>query len=296
MALSRNQLDKIGKRIRHGEITEEDKQEIENFRNNKIPELLKTLVKINSLIASNGVRGLISGRPKRLKSIIRKLERGQGTSLFRMVDIIGVRIIVENIEFQDRVLSLIESRLELLRPCLDYRDSVFYRAIHVHTKSDGGDVVEIQIRTLPQQLWAIESESFGEQVKEGVYDANERSYLSELSQQCKELDQDSLSTSSDTLYGKTRGPIDGIYPRIVSVFEENEDQGQSFGSYIVVFDRITNELLSRDYFPEIDLNEATNEYKRLTSSLSEDRFDILLLNAKNVGSLKVTHSNYFPIY
>ncbi len=295
MPPSKKQLQKIGRRIRHGEAKPEDLEAIESYRNGKIPELLETLNVVNRLLSSNHIPKLISGRPKRLKSIIRKLERAGGTSLSRMIDIVGMRIIVSNMAEQDQVSVLICDNLAVIKQ-IDYRDSELYRAVHLYVDRNEC-AIEIQIRTLPQQLWAIESESFGEQVKEGIYDKNEESYLSELAEQCEALDTDTdkAPQPSATLYGINRGPVTGIYPKLYENFYRSMKITENFGSYIIVFDRKTNELLSYDFFPLDEEAPAVREFSRLTLNLAEDRFDVLLLNATDLACLKVTHSNYFPI-
>src|SRR5690606_29947163 len=114
------------------------------------------------------------------KSIIRKLVRSPNMDLGRMTDIVGLRIVVDDLEAQRRVERDLPQVLEVER-WADYRgEEHLYRALHAHGRIDGRRF-EVQVRTLAQQVWADESESFGEQAKEGRTSPAQDAYLRELS-------------------------------------------------------------------------------------------------------------------
>jgi len=294
MEISKNQLDKIGRRIGSSERNPDDLKAVEDYRNVRIPELLELLYEINRGIIKNNFAALITGRPKRLKSIIRKLERSSGTKLSRMADIIGMRVIVNSLKEQNLMADFFEANFNLARPPIDYRDRDQYRAVHIYLKG-GYSAIEVQIRTVPQQLWSIESEKFGEQVKEGVYTEVQKLYLNELSAKCAELDAGMPPGKCTSLLGIERGPIQGIYPNLLNNFQNSLKGKPVFKTYIITYDKLTNELLNSNRFTLNDLGVAIREYSRLTKLLREDEFDILLLNSTSNNCLRVTHPNYFPL-
>ncbi|MCY4147805.1 MAG: RelA/SpoT domain-containing protein [Gammaproteobacteria bacterium] len=141
--------------------------------------------------ASPPKRVLISARLKRIRSIRRKLIRGQRGSINEMDDIIGFRVICESFsearELGKRIRDICEVRI---KNYLDSRHTknIGYRAIHgiirfnqPFTATTVKVRFEIQIRTWYQHLWACWCESHGEHAKEGFMDnfGNEKE-ISEL--------------------------------------------------------------------------------------------------------------------
>ena len=294
MQVSKSRLQKIGKRIRSHQRNADDLEAIIEYRNSRIPELISTLSHVSELLALEKEPFLISGRPKRLKSIIRKLERSSGTSLARMADIIGMRLIVEDIQAQDSIVERLARTQKLSREILDYRSRDMYRAVHMYIEGENG-AIELQVRTLPQQLWAIESENFGERVKEGEYQPDQLEYLSELASCCNQVDGGRDVSPIESTLGQNRGAISGLLPMLTENFIAAISGIKRIRNYLVTYDKLTRQQLKIDRFRGIDQKAVTKEYKRLTALLDENRYDILLLNANSTGCLKVTHPNYFPL-
>ncbi|MCY4218431.1 MAG: RelA/SpoT domain-containing protein [Gammaproteobacteria bacterium] len=137
-------------------------------------------------------RVLISARLKRIRSIRRKLIRGQRGSINEMDDIIGFRVICESLtealELGSRIKDICEARI---KNYLEHHHSkdIGYRALHGIIKFDqpfGVTTVkvrfEVQIRTWYQHLWACWCESHGEHAKEGFIDNLENKKIRELKQ------------------------------------------------------------------------------------------------------------------
>ena len=126
-----------------------------------------------------------TGRPaKSTTSISEKLNR-ESIRLTQIQDIAGCRIIVSDIREQERVVS------ELIRvfastKVVDRRASPShgYRAVHVIVNADG-TLIEIQVRTSLQHLWAECSEKVSDvvdpDIKYGSGDEKVRSTLINMS-------------------------------------------------------------------------------------------------------------------
>ncbi|MDE0711385.1 MAG: RelA/SpoT domain-containing protein [Rhodospirillales bacterium] len=120
---------------------------------------------------------LISARLKRLRSISRKLQRGQRGAINEMDDVIGFRVICETYTDVVGLAARIKGRLDAQEKnylAADHYSGIGYRAVHEivrfhqpFRKSDVRVRFEIQIRTWFQHLWACWCESYGEQAKEG---------------------------------------------------------------------------------------------------------------------------------
>ena len=155
---------------------------------------------ISSVVAfPNAKNALVSARLKRIPSIVRKLQRSPKMQLARLADMIGIRIVCSSLSEARNFLRYI-SKLDTFHRSLDYvaePQKTGYRAFHVvlrnTEKIPGKDSafvldIEIQIRSYLQHLWALTSESFGEQVKEGGGSKKQRDYLLKLSERITEIE------------------------------------------------------------------------------------------------------------
>ena len=144
---------------------------------------------------------LASARLKRIPSIIRKLSRNPRSRLSRIADMIGIRVVCESLsethQFMHDICSL--STFERKIDYLHTPQETGYRAFHIilrkeekvpNAKMPFVFDVEIQVRSYLQHLWALTSESFGEQVKEGGGTLEHRNYLLALSEHIREIEED----------------------------------------------------------------------------------------------------------
>lgn len=290
---SGKQLQKLGKRLR-GEPAPEDVQMLNAYRRWFDPALLESAFAINEALAQDAPAYLLSGRAKRTKSILRKLIREPNMDLSRMTDIVGLRIIVADVASQDRIIERLVQTLEIAA-VQDYRQGErLYRAVHLHAVHDGRRI-EIQIRTLPQHVWADESESFGEQAKEGTLSPNVADYLSELRDACAALDADEVPTPMISELALARGPLDRSLARLTERFAGMPpgQPGNVEDTLLVVHDETLGSITRiTPYAPE-ERDAALSEYERLMASLDQTRFSILLLNSRSRLALRVTHPRFF---
>jgi putative GTP pyrophosphokinase len=151
--LSKSQVDRLGERLRGGSHTEEDLRLLEVYKQSFGPAYEQVLRKLQRHALA------VKGRPeKSTLSIESKLRRDEKMRLSRMQDIAGGRIVVDNILEQNRVVDLLRQDF-LEGKVMDRREkpSHGYRAVHLIVRVEE-KLVEIQIRTALQQLWAEFSE------------------------------------------------------------------------------------------------------------------------------------------
>ncbi len=295
---SSNQLKKLGKRLRDGGRETEDLLMLANYKASFDEILFDVNSILFKLFSDNRIPVILSGRSKRTKSLIRKLCRpnNRGMDLSRVDDIVGLRLIVRDIEVQNKVFDLVKKLPEFKREA-DYRDAEKpYRAIHV-ILTKGGKLIELQIRTCAQHLWAEESESFGEKTKEGGGPDDINQYLIELSSVCKLIDDKAKVATCEHRFFQSRNPLDVMYSYLLEAYDAASDASFKVApdlSYLVTYDTKTAELISKDIFWNDERAESLKEYKRITNLLDENRFDVLLFNSKLDDALYVTHSRYFP--
>lgn len=150
---SKTQLDKLGDRLREGSREAADLRTLDDYRRS---------FRLAYDTVANAVREDLrlegTGRPaKTTAAIAEKLNR-QKVRLTQIQDIAGFRIVVDDVLEQDRVVGLLAARFAVVS--VDDRrlkPSHGYRAVHVIASIEHR-VVEIQVRTREQHLWAELSE------------------------------------------------------------------------------------------------------------------------------------------
>jgi putative GTP pyrophosphokinase len=173
MPWSASQMDKVGERLkklaRAGDpLSDEDRRELLDLRSSFLPAYQEVVATIRGTLGRT-----VSGRPEKTSdSILAKLVR-EGTKLSRMQDIAGCRLVVETRKEQNEVADrLIETFSGAVVRVDDRREtpSHGYRAVHVIVRVQGR-LVEVQIRTTLQDIWANVVEQLavlGGDLKHGV--------------------------------------------------------------------------------------------------------------------------------
>ncbi len=161
--LTKSQVDRLGERLRAGEVTAEDLGLLDAYRRSFRPVYTSVAV---TLREGTGVP--VSGRPsKSRKSITDKLRR-ESIRLSQMQDIAGCRLVVPGIAAQNQLVERItglfaHAHVDDRRQ----RPSHGYHAVHVvveHAKRH----VEVQIRTEIQHTWAELSERMADVIDTGL--------------------------------------------------------------------------------------------------------------------------------
>lgn len=155
--LSKSQIDRLGDRLKKGNISEDDLRMLDQYRRSyseAYETVVETIRKELSLAPT--------GRPaKSTPSIAEKLRR-ESIRLTQIQDIAGCRIIVADIASQETVVKSL-SKLFRDVTVIDRRQqpSHGYRAVHVVVRHEA-KLIEVQVRTALQQLWAELSEKLSD--------------------------------------------------------------------------------------------------------------------------------------
>jgi putative GTP pyrophosphokinase len=159
VALSKTQVDRLGDRLKEGEPSEADLRLLDEYR--------RSFGEVYDFVVSairNDLHLEPTGRPaKSTKSIVDKLRR-ESIRLSQIQDIAGCRLLVTDLDEQDRVTEAVATTLKDVA-IVDRREkpSHGYRAVHVVVRRQEV-LVEIQVRTVMQHLWAESSEKFSDVV------------------------------------------------------------------------------------------------------------------------------------
>src|SRR5260370_40150528 len=161
--LSKNQIDRLGARLRKGDISDDDLRLLDSYRRSFSEGYEDVVSRIRDELGLEP-----TGRPgKSTTSIIEKLRR-ESVRLSQMQDIAGCRLTAADIVEQNDIASRLGSVFEKVT-IVDRREhpSHGYRAVHVIV-GFRGKLIEIQIRTSFQHLWAELSEKFSDMVNPGI--------------------------------------------------------------------------------------------------------------------------------
>ena len=279
--ISRKQLDKAGKRFRKFEEGPSDVELLQTYRDFRaieMPQVFRELAK-----GLDGMSALLSARAKRTDTIVRKLRRESTMQLTTMADIIGFRIVVDCLETQRRVVDkLCESGtiLKVQDYLLSPKNSG-YRGVHIimpikqklpKSSDQSKFTYEVQIRTVYQHLWSTESESYGEQVKEGGGSLSVRDYLTELGARIRLIED---------------GQPD---------FTQRHDlkSAQEITFYSMVFDKKLGRVVSEvAHGKDLEGAIAYFSYLEKMHSANFGKEVVLLAAPSSVDELNVTHMRYF---
>lgn len=158
---SRTTIDQLGERLRRGPSTE-DLRLLDDYRRGFREDFEKLVSEIRERTSLEP-----SGRPaKSTVAILEKLRRS--TARFSQIqDIAGCRIVLEDIESQDRVIVDLASWYPSKVVDRRAKPSFGYRAVHVIVRPSTRPI-EIQVRTHLQHLWAEMSEKIADRYGQGL--------------------------------------------------------------------------------------------------------------------------------
>ena len=257
---------------------------------------------------------IVAQRLKRLDSIVGKLRREQGMSVVRMQDFGGCRMIVNNTaDVYDAIAALKQSRMrhELVRE-YDYIEAPKksgYRCVHLVYKyrSDkntdyNGLMIEVQIRTKLQHLWATAVEVLSlytkSDMKSSRGDAGMLRYM--------ELISALFSIAEGTPLGEnvpqTQG---GILAELKSLegasaltvlrtmrhaIKIKDDLTLSKDGLFLLEKSIETGELSIHFYDKWAIDLALSQYEVLEADTS---IDVVLVSVANIDMLKRAYPNYF---
>lgn len=277
--ISRKALDNVGIRFRDNQEQVGDRELMQDYRLFRSEDLALGFQSISSALEGRPVA--ISGRLKRIDTLVRKLRREETMKLTFMDDIVGFRILVASPSMQYAVKDLLLNSLPVkyIKDYINEPPNSGYQGIHIVCQTPklfpGNDVqsnlsYEIQIRTHYQHIWSTTSESMGEQVKEGGGTEDQRIQLVTLAAKIRAFEMVNpdfeqikiISSSSKPVYvvlnyDKSKGST-----ALIQNFGQDLARGIEYYKYL-------EDQFSRNFNNEVVLL-VTNEEARL--SISHTRY------------------------
>jgi guanosine-3',5'-bis(diphosphate) 3'-pyrophosphohydrolase len=144
------ELEDLAFRYVHPESYKEIASSVDQRRTDREESLQQISEKLRQVLLESGVKAEISGRPKHLYSIYRKMER-KGVPFDMVYDVRGVRVLVESDSHCYLALGVIHTHWNPVPGTFDDyiatpKDN-FYQSLHTAVIFDDGKTLEVQIRT-----------------------------------------------------------------------------------------------------------------------------------------------------
>lgn len=314
--VSKRKIDQIGEILKQdGRLNEKEQLDLLQWRNSFSSTLdyyhskLKTIVEKDEVLT-------IARRLKRIESIQIKLKRFKTMRLSTLQDIAGVRLVVKDekslLETFTRLRGL--STRHKLKRLDDYHNNPKkdgYRGVHlIYQKEDQG-MIEIQLRTELQHIWATAVETYGVlqntsfKTGEGEHDWKEffallSSYFS-IKENCLPTDEYS-KLSKNKINSKLKKSIKGLSVierlnattnNLEVIINKFNDTGRR-GKYAILELDLKNKLTKVELFNKKDESKAIQIYTERELSISDQNFrNIVFVNVENINRLDKSYPNYF---
>lgn len=314
---SRNQIDKAGKRIATKSYTEDEFKNALPILNNWRSSHAYPLQEIANDLRNNNPDAIVVQRLKRLDSIVAKLQRKRGTSLYTMQDLGGCRVIVNDIDDVYKALTEYkESGIpHILKKENDYilkpKESG-YRSYHmiyeyknnVTENYNKNILIEIQFRTKLQHIWATAVEVMGiytkSQLKASIGDEDILRFfvlVSSVFAQNENMPICPNTTDDRKLLIKELKELDkkhNIISRLSAIsvaINHTNKNTQNMGYYLLRLN-FHEQMLKISGFKTEQIEAATNAYNAI-EALNDSNIDAVLVSATSFDELKDAYPNYF---
>ncbi len=265
---------------------------------------------------------LVAQRLKRMPTIIDKLHRHPNMKLSTMQDIGGVRAVLKNLGDVYSVVSLYENSKRFSHILKDKKDYIEhpksdgYRGIHLiyrynNTLARGntarqyeGLMVEVQIRTKEQHIWATAVEAMGtilgQPIKTHGGTDDWQDFFALMSSAI------AMVESSNVLDAHSKMEPLEIYRRIAFIAEKikaldlmsgynlaaNLIETRHIGYYNLIVLYTSDKKVAIKGYSATEYEKAVNEYSRIEQK-SGDNVDVVLVSAGKLRQLKQAYPNYF---
>lgn len=319
---SKNQVDKAGKKAVSENITQTERDNclciIDKWRALHAFPMDEIAKNINK-ITKNKKDKIIVQRLKKLDTILDKLKRNHSDMrLSRMQDLGGCRVILPTIEDVYNLNNELKSKMNYkLRSEKDYikapNPKTGYRGIHLiyeftdkKNPQNNGLLIEVQLRTKLQHLWATAVETVGmltgNGLKFGQGDFKWISFFKNVSELFAVKEENKRinfliegkqihNYLIDLLEDKNKIlPKLAVYSTMNTEIEEFNNEN-NVGYYLLQLN-IKMPRLIIEYFNNDtqSLNNAINTYIKVEKKRD---WDIVLVAAKSINELKTAYPNYF---
>ena len=313
---SKKQIEKAGKQITEFDDNSYEYNEavkiVNNWRETHAYPLYY-IFKYLKKISSNDNYCIVAERLKRLDSIIEKMKRFPDMSLSRMQDLGGCRLITKSVEkvyeYSEKCKnSSIKHELKNEFDYIKQPKNSGYRGVHLiykyHSEKSeyDGMLIEIQIRTHLQHIWATAVETMGiylnQNLKAGQGSKDINRFFALISSLFAYIEQQPLVPGTPNDIDEIIHEIESLNAQYnylgfldaVQVITDMQGSNKDDESYFLLcLEHKLNKLVISKYQPS-EVDEANEKYHSL--ELNSDN-NVVLVRATSFEALKKAYPNYF---
>ena len=314
--ISNSKIDQIGNKLKkNNDLEKEDLNDLLEWRNNFSPSLEYYHSKLKSKINSTHIVTL-SRRLKRIDSIQIKLKRFSTMRLSTLQDIAGLRVVLKDHKLLQSAFATLRglpSRhvIKRLDNYHNYPKDDGYRGIHLIYQSDKKTMVEIQLRTELQHIWATAVEIYGElqntSFKTGEGDERWKEFFNLLSsyfaikEECSPI-KAHLNLTEKQIKSKLKKVIKDLKvieqlnasTNSIEVISKKHNETGKQGKYAILELNLKDNTTRVEFFNKKDVTTAIEIYtKKELENRDGKNINIVFVNVDDVSKIEKTYPNYF---
>lgn len=307
---SKNRIEKAGKILTKNRTDTESLKILYDWREVHVQPLSVMAGKLKAACSDT----IIVQRVKRLDSILGKLERNPGMNLYRMQDLGGCRLIcnsMKELPYLEKAVKQALSEHTLLQTA-DYiknPKTSGYRGIHLiynYGRIDDKDIlIEVQLRTRLQHIWATSVEIMGiytkEQLKSGLGNEDVLYFfvlvsslfaIMENTPVCPDMPEEMpLIVKELKILDEKLNIISRLSAAGEGIRYAADKEQYKSGYYVMQLD-FYEKMLHIQGFSKEDIMTAVKCYEYLEKAQEKDK-DTVLVRAESFEELKAAYPNYF---
>ena len=316
MIISNKKIDQAGKRLagKDSQISSEEADLIlQQFRIIHQRPMDLCHQTIEGILKQHGINALLAQRVKRNPSIVKKLQIQKNMKLSQMQDIVGLRVVLDNINEVNLMRDEIKKEYENSRFKFVKEDIYIelprhsgYRSIHMiyrydeQIKSRKQCKVEIQIRTEIQHSWATAVEVLGTYLNQSLKQSHgDNKYLdvfkgiSILFVALEEAKIDVILESVKDIKPKIEKlRLLNIFQNIHIAFEGiDENSAEQYLLLKMNFSNQKTEVCNR--YSKDQFKQANEEYSAMELATQDKEVEVVLLSIQDIRELQKLYPNYF---
>ena len=314
--ISNSKIDKIGDLLKKdNSLKSSDLKILLDWRNSFSPILDYYYKKLKKNINQNNAV-VLARRLKRIESIQIKLRRFKTMRLSTLQDVAGVRAILKNEQLLLSVFGKLRSqstknKLKRLDNYHSYPKSDGYRGIHLVYQNSNSNMIEIQLRTELQHIWATAVEVYGElqhtSFKTGEGDKKWKNFFLLLSsyfaikENCspvKEYEKKSEKQIRSLLVKaiKELNVIERLNASTngFKIITSKYNKSGKVGKYALLELDLKCKTTTIEIFNKKDLADAIKIYTQRELEMKKDsKKNIVFVNIESLDKIQESYPNYF---
>ncbi len=314
--ISKRKIDNIGDKLKREEaLNEQELKALLDWRNSFSSTLDYYYSKLKTKLDQTHI-AVLARRLKRIESIQIKLKRFKTMRLSTLQDVAGLRVVLDSSEALNSAFIQLRGlqTKHTLKRLDNYHNSPKddgYRGIHLIYQGTNSSLIEVQLRTELEHIWATAVETYGElqntSFKTGEGDSEWKEFFSFLSsyfaikEKCSPSESHIKMSNAQILSSlkklikklKVIERLNATTNSIDIIINKQNETGR-LGKYALLELDLKTQTTRVDIFNKKDVSKAIEIYTQKELSFKDSDFkNIVFVNIEDIEKLKESYPNYF---